>query len=80
MTRTNIYMKETANSVMITDLVAPNVWALDYGTYEDDLVLIDGQWLIECRTVHMPHPENTTVGKIEEYFTEFWGVSQNYRD
>ena len=43
MTRTNIYMKETANSVMITDLVAPNVWALDYGTYEDDLVLIDGQ-------------------------------------
>ena len=35
MTRTYIYMKEAADRVMIADLVARYVWALDYGTPEE---------------------------------------------
>jgi len=163
MSRSDAYMSDAADRVMIADLVARYVWALDYGTaeewagvftpngilqgsiegmprivgkqrliefsgdlrrtvshlhhvttsllikldgdratgksqlnefmsrpeaiypcfhgwYEDAYEYVEGRWLISSRTVHMPHPENTQVGKIGEYFTEFWKVCENYRD
>jgi len=58
------------------EAIYPNL----HGWYEDDYVFVDGRWLIERRIVHMPHPENTSVGKVGEYFKDFWAACEKYRD
>ncbi len=58
------------------EAIYPNL----HGWYEDDYVFIDGRWLIKRRMVHLPHPENTRVGTVGEYFAEFWQACEKYRD
>ncbi len=58
------------------EAIYPNL----HGWYEDEYVFTDGRWLIKTRRVHLPHPENTRVGKVGEYFEEFWKACEKYRD
>ena len=58
------------------EAIYPNL----HGWYEDEYVFTGEHWLIKSRLVHMPHPENTTVGFVGEYFQGFWEACEKYRD
>jgi hypothetical protein len=58
------------------EAIYPNI----HGWYEDEYVFNGERWLIKSRRVHMPHPENTTVGIVGEYFKGFWEACEKYRD
>lgn len=58
------------------EAIYPNL----HGWYEDEYVFDGDRWLFKTRFVHMPHPENTTVGFVGEYFKDFWEVCKNYKD
>ena len=49
------------------------------GWYEDDFVFAAGRWWIERRRVFIPEPASATVGKVGEYFAEFFAASAAYQ-
>lgn len=56
------------------EAIYPNL----HGWYEDAYVFRGDRWYISSRIVHVPHPENTKIGKVGEYFAEFWKACEKY--
>ena len=54
------------------------VYAPLQGWYEDDFVFRDGRWWLAHRRVFVPEPASATVGKVGEYFAEFFAACAAY--
>lgn len=56
------------------EAIYPNL----HGWYEDEYLFLGDRWYIQSRCVHVPHPENTRVCRVGDYFTEFWKACEKY--
>jgi hypothetical protein len=54
------------------------VYAPLQGWYEDDFVFADGRWWLEHRRVFIPEPGSAGVGKVGEYFADFFAACAKY--
>lgn len=69
------YGKAQLNEFMSRpEAIYPNL----HGWYEDEYRFLEGRWFFSSRTVHVPHPENTRVGKVGDYFADFWKACEKY--
>ena len=59
-----------------SEAIYPNL----HGWYEDEYQFVDDRWYIKSRRVHVPHPENTRVGKVGDYFFDFWRACEKYTE